>query len=274
VTERERIRIPPSGAFLTGGNPGDVLTLNADGTCSWQPGGGGSGLPFVDSADNGDLLQVVAGVWAKSSPGFAITGFAYGGPGVGGVVLLGASVSGPPFTASYSQPPDVATLTDNAGNPALDVSSTPESFSAPHTYTKTVFGQSVTWTLNASRGANAASPASVGLSWGQLNYNGSAVDPGGGGYTQAFIKSLGSTYAVLSPNGTYAANAAAGASVFFATRTAYGVGALDFTVLGLPFAISKVAAAVALTNGNGVTENYDLWRSDSTGLGAFSYVVS
>lgn len=33
-----------------------------------ESGGGGSGLPEVSGADNGDVLTVVEGAWAKAAP--------------------------------------------------------------------------------------------------------------------------------------------------------------------------------------------------------------
>jgi len=251
------------------GTPGNVLTITADGR-SVQAQPGGSGLPAVSVADNGDVLMVVAGVWAKAALNYSITSFAHAPT----VVLLGDTVVTPAFTATYSQAPDVATLTDSAGTAAQVVTATPTAFASLASFTRTVFAQAVSFFLNASRAGTSAAQATRTISWGQLNYHGAAVDPGGGGYTEAFIKTLTPTGAVLSAAGTYAANVSAPQNEFFATRSAYGLTAASFTVGGFPFSLSRVAAAVALTNANGVIENYDLWRSDNVGLGAFNYVVA
>lgn len=197
---------------------------------------------------------------------FAVTGFAT--PTT--LVLAGASVVSPSFTASYNQAATAANLTDSDGD--NDVIALPATaFVSPHTFTKNVYGQFVTFTIHATGPAGTGSAtASVSISWGQNVYFGSAVDPGGGGYTNAFITGLAAQL-MLAPNGSYNFNALAGQSTFWAARSAFGLTVANFFVGGFPFACSKVAT-VAVTNANGVTENYDLFRSDNTGLGAFTMV--
>lgn len=186
------------------------------------------------------------------------------------LLQIGASVVNPAFTASYTNAPTTAILTDTEGH-TDDVSSTPTSFISPHTFTKSVYGQSVTFTDTVTSPQGPAA-GSTSITWAQTVRWGTQVDPGV--YNSAFIAGLSNSSLQLGPGGTFAVNASGGASVFYATRTAFGVTALDFTVNGLPFAISKVGSAVAYTNTNGVTENYDVWMSDNIDLGAFSFVES
>lgn len=253
-------------------------------------GGAGSSAPgdkvSVDSADtNSGFLasKLVAGAsiaLTVVNPGaneslridlltaFAITGFAKTGASV---VLAGAAIANPTFNASYNQAATAASLTDSDGN--NDVIALPATaFLSPHTFTKTVYGATEVFTLHGTGPAGTGTAtASFTLSWGQAVYFGSILDPGGGGYTNAFITSLPSNVH-LAPAGTYAYNASALQSCFFCTRTAFGLTPANFTVSGFPFACSMVATGVAVTNANGVVENYDVFRSDNIGLGTFNLV--
>lgn len=197
---------------------------------------------------------------------FAINSFAKVG---GTIALLGAAVANPTFNASYNRPATGVVLTDTEGH--TDTIALPgTAFVSPHTFTKTVFGQSVTFTDTATDGTG-SSAANATITWGAANYFGAVVDPGV--YNSAFVNSLSASAALLNEAGSYAFNAGAGQSSFFACRTAYGVTTANFTVNGFPFACSKVAT-VAVTNPNGVVENYDVFRSDNVALGAFTLAVS
>ncbi len=256
----------------------------------YNGGGAGSSAPgdkvSVDGADatSGFLAsKVVVGAGLSTTilnPGgaeqlrinlltpFAITSFTKVS---GTLVLAGASVVSPTFNAAYNQLATAVSLTDTEGN--NDVIALPgTAFASPHTFTKNVYGQSVTFTDHATGPTGTGTDTkSVTLSWGQNVFFGSIVDPGGGGYTNAFITALAATLK-LAPAGTYAFNASALQSCFFCARTAFGLTPANFTVGGFPFACSIVASAVAVTNANGVVENYDVFRSDNVGLGAFNLV--
>ncbi len=252
----------------------------------YQGGGGGGGAPgakvSVDVADTtSDFLasKLVAGSnisLTVLNPGgaeslrvdfvaaFAITSFTKTG---GNLVLAGATVVNPAFTAAYNQAASAVTLTDTEGN--NDVIALPgTAIVSPHSFTKNVYGATVTFTDHATGPGGSATANNV-LSWGQNVFFGSIVDPGV--YNSAFITGLGATLK-LAPAGTYAFNASALQSTFFCARTAFGLTTANFTVGGFPFACSKVGAAIATTNANGVVENYDVFRSDNIGLGAFNLV--
>ena len=196
---------------------------------------------------------------------FKINSFALTGAGL---VLAGASVVNPGFTAAYNQAATAVSLTDTDGD--NDVIALPgTAFVSPHTFTKNAYGQSVTFTDHASN-ANGAATAAVAISWGQNVFFGAIVDPGGGGYNTAFLNSLIATLR-LAPSGNYAYNASALQSCFWAARAGFALTPANFTVGGFPFACSKVAT-FNYTNANGIVESYDLFRSDNIGLGAFTLV--
>lgn len=79
----------------------DFLELSNDEKLKWlyngvKNGGGGSGLPEVTADDNGDVLTVVEGAWAKAEPG-------------GG----GAENYYVDFTATYDSDQNTYTITSN-----------------------------------------------------------------------------------------------------------------------------------------------------------------
>lgn len=259
------VRDSPSGELKpTGGGAGDnkALVSATDTTAGYL-----SDKLVADATLSLTILnpggneQIQLGLFVA----FAITGFGLTGTNL---LLAGASDVSPGFVASYNQLATAVSLTDTEGN--NDVIALPgTAFVSPHTFTKVVYGQSVTFTVHASN-ANGAATAAVAVFWGQNVFFGSAVDPGGGGYNTAFLNSLGASLR-LAPNGNYNYNASALQSCFWAARSAFGLTPANFTVGGFPFACSKVAT-FAYTNANGVIENYDLFRSDNIGLGAFTLV--
>jgi len=226
----------------------------------------------VRQADSGQLwIPLTTGVGATWLALTTLTAFDITSFGLTGstLVLAGASVVNPAFAASYNAAATAVTLTDTEGH--SDVIALPgTAFVSPHTFTKTAYGAVVSFTDSANGPPGTGSDTAVAsITWGQNVFYGAAVDPGV--YNSAFVTSLTATLK-LAPAGTYAYNAGATQSCFFCTRTAFGLTTANFTVNGFPFACSKVAAAVAVTNANGVVENYDVFRSDNIGLGAFSLV--
>ena len=222
-----------------------------------------AGTPAVGLVVGWDGTQAV---WEAVPVAFAITSFTKVGATL---VLAGATVATPAFSAVYNQPAATVTLTDTEGN-SDPITLPGTSIVSPHSFTKTVYGASVTFTDTASSPLGSAARNAT-LSWGQDVFFGSAVDPGGGGYTNAFITALAARL-TLAPAGSYAYNTPVGQNAFWAARSAFGLTIANFTVDGFPFACSVVAAGVAVTNANGVIENYDLFRSDNTGLLAFNLV--
>jgi hypothetical protein len=241
----------------------------------WVPlaGGGSIVIPFpvgdIDATGIPDGYVVQASsqiaIWGPVPTAFAITSFAHSPA----LVQVGATLTTPAFTASYNQAATSASLTDTDGdNDALALPAT--SFVSPHSFTKVVFGQFVTWTLHAASSLGSAT-ASVTTTWGANVYEDAAVDPGI--YNAAFITSLTATLKT-SAAGNYSINSGAGTSTFFCALTSLGLTIGNFFVGGFPFACSKVASAIPVTNTNGVTENFDVFRSDNTGLGAYTLQVT
>ena len=185
---------------------------------------------------------------------------------------VGQSLPTPAFTAAYSSAPTTATLTDSEGG-SKDVSATPTAFSSNGTFSRSVPSQTAVFTLNATQtGAPAPAPLTRTATWLARRMYGAAIDPGS--YTGAFVNGLATQALSASKTGSFAVAPSAGQSVFFAVLSSFSLVQTDFTVSGLPFGISKVGDPIAVTNGFGVTLNYQLWRSDNTGLGSLTFVVA
>jgi len=125
--------------------------------------------------------------------GFWITSFTRP---AGNIAEIGQTVTGPTFTAGYSAlPVATATLTDTQGTAPRDVSSTPTSFSSLGAFTKLVNGQSVTFTLSASKDGHPAS-ATFAMYWGMRRFFGASAATSG--FDWAFAHALPSSELALS----------------------------------------------------------------------------
>lgn len=166
----------------------------------------------------------------------------------------------PAFTAAYSETPTSALLKDSDNNTNQSVVSTPTSFSSVYSFTKTAFGDTVTFTLTATEGHNTKT-SQVVTTWAQKLYWGT----GTAGQTGAsFITGL--VGSAITTDKLFSFNIIPGSTekIYFACRSAYG--AVIFTVDGIQGGFTKTQT-VAVTNGFGFTENYDLYESDQVNLG-------
>jgi hypothetical protein len=270
-----RARLDALTAAITGGGGGGGFVANGDlsGTSLLQRVIGLYGIPLSsDVPAVGQYLGYNGVGWIASNiqsnqitPAYEIT---LSGPAL---VLVGATVFNPLFTASYSSNPTTAVLTDNQGTPSLNVLTAPApstmnqffytTGSGPAQYVFNSYGASVIWTLTSTSGGSTAL-ATYSLSWTQPIYFGTAIDTGT--YTSGFITGLSGTFLGLSRQTSFVVNATGGQSVWYAYRSAYGAG--TFVVGGWIGGFSLVAT-VSLTNVNGFTENYYLYRSDFPNLG-------
>lgn len=269
---RYAIAESPSGVGVIA-PPGYTLVSNGDGTWNAAPGGGSIPLPIpVSDLDaigvpTGYVLQVVGGVavWGPIPTAFDITAF---NSGVG-LLQAGQTVVNPSFTAAYNHVATIVSLTDTQGhNDPIALPGT--AFVSPHSFLKSVSGQSETFTLHANDGGG-SDTAQRTLFWGELVYWGEVPDTGT--YNAAFIQSLDQTVLKLGAGGNYGFNASPPDSCFFCALASYGLTAANFFVGVFPFACSKVAANVPLTNAQGVAQTYDVFRSDNIGLGSFTLSV-
>lgn len=190
----------------------------------------------------------------------------------GGLALeVGQTVVHPSFTASYSDPPALVTLTDDQGSPAKDVSATPYAFASDGTFVKTARNTSALFTVHAQNAAGVVKLASVALAWYSRARWAAAAPPSGD--LAAFILSLTSSALRSARTGAVTANAGAGQAFFHAFPAAFGTPVYTLAG-GFTGGWSIVDGAVNVTNAFGVTETFALYRSNTLGLGSATFNVT
>lgn len=172
----------------------------------------------------------------------------------------------PRFSATYNLIPDAAVLTDDDGNPAKDVISSPEFFNSDGYFQKNTFGGEVNFTLSSSSDS-LNSVETFKVIWGQRNYFGVGL-PGSTG--QAFIKGMNS-FVSNSAAGLFAVNAGTDQKIYYACRAAYGTP--TFVVNGFEGGFFLVSNSISLSNPYGFIENYALFESDNINLSITSVEV-
>lgn len=182
---------------------------------------------------------------------------------------VGESVASVAFTATYSILPDSATIDDNQTAPPPDALTTPfASFSRTGPFVHTTNGSTVVFTLAATIGTTTKN-ATITMTWGSRIYYGASV---AGAHNEAFIEGLASNYLDTNRAGSFSASPGASQYIYFALPSSFGTP--TFVVGGFEGGFNLVAAGVSVTNTYGVVQNYDIWRSDNTNLGATNVVVS
>lgn len=224
-----------------------------------------SGFSPAGSPIDGYLVKSVGGTptWAPSSA-YSITAFAATTP----VLEVGATATNPAFTAAHSATPTALLLTNTDNVESKNVLGTPTSFASSQSYTKTGNNASVSFTITGSDGISPANRSTT-IAWRPRVYWGTGV---AGLNTEAAIEALTSSALQASRAGTHAANATGSLRIYWAAPASYGTP--TFTVGGFSGGFSLVSATISVTNVNGVTQLYQLWVSDTPGLGNTTFVVS
>lgn len=205
--------------------------------------------------------------WSKVKPFMLAPDFSASLSG-GGTVEVGATVATPAFTASYVDgPPTTATLTDNDGNAAQNVVSTPSSFASAYSFTKTANNASVTFTLAATKGVESDS-AQASYAWRPRVYWGVGVD---GLTTESHIEALANNALASSRSRSFTLAPGSGEHMYYAFPSSYGTP--TFTVGGFEGGFDLVGT-VSVTNANGVAQNYLLYKSTNANLGSTNVVVT
>lgn len=186
----------------------------------------------------------------------------------GNLYQMGHSVVHPAFTASSTYTPVSAILTDNAGSSPLDVSGTPTSFSSTGTFVKNGSNQSVTFTLTDNDGVQSAAGTTT-LTWTSKCAVVATTDPGvyGAAWITSQLGGLSTTN-----TGSFTITAGAGQYGVIIRPTSYGTPV--FTIGGFSTTYPQVASAVAVTNSDGITENYDAYLSSASNFGSATLVIT
>jgi hypothetical protein len=255
----------PKVVIVTVPGPQTVVVPNRRGP-SGGPSGGIPSTPNLFSQTDG----AGGAVWGPITQDQVLASFAVSlSLSSASAVLLGSTVTHPAFTASYNRTPAAAVLTDDQGSSPKNVISTPNSFASNGAFTKNTFGSSATFTLTANEAGGPSKTSSQTITWLQPVYWGAAVPAT---INASFIQALSGSALASSRARTFSATAGATQKIYYAFRSAFGTP--TFTVGGFTGGFSLVASAVAVTNGAGITENYDVWASDNVNLGATTVQVS
>jgi hypothetical protein len=164
---------------------------------------------------------------------------------------LGASISGPQFTATYVGVPIVATLADGVDSqfipsPFLSFGYGPPGTFPARSYSKSTINATVTWVLNANAANSPNRASAITAVWEARRFFGSAVPAA---FTEAFIEAL--TGSGLAPNelGVFPfAAPTAGKKLYIAYPTAFGTPASIKDQNGITFPMVVAATAVPVTN--------------------------
>jgi hypothetical protein len=224
------------------------------------PAMGVGDVPIFD----GSMYEIRPLTMDDIQPAWTITGF---GVNVASYVLMGDTVANPHFTASYVSAPTSASLLDNHGSPALDVSLTPNNFTYPHSYTESAYGASVEWVLTAEQGVKVKT-AGASVTWTNVAYYG--VGPQGSS-SAVFVQSL-TSFLTTGRQTSFLVNAGPGDCIFYAFRNPYGIP--TFWVGGFAGGFSLVNGSLPVPNTKGVVENYSVWSSNQPNLGPTTVTVT
>ncbi|HXJ62626.1 MAG TPA: hypothetical protein VNN79_02625, partial [Actinomycetota bacterium] len=258
--------------YYTAGTPSDTthcaLTLtipNALAPPTTVVGAGksiGPSGPFPQATAAGDVLQLDATLQPIFGPlptALVINSFARVGTTLHRV---GDTVTTPAFTATYNQLPDSASIIDNQGNASAPLTTPFASFSYAHSYTKTTV-TSVVYTLTATRTPGGTTTRQSSDAWAFDVYHGAAASV----TTESDIEGL--THDVLSTTRSIAnwlAESTGSLYDWFCIPSSYGTPTFtDVTTnLSVPF---DNTGSVSVTNTNGVTTTYNIYRSHFAGIG-------
>lgn len=188
----------------------------------------------------------------------------------GGTTLeVGASAVNPALTASYTGgPPTSASVSDSDGNPATTLSSPFTDATIARAYTKTANNASVTWTLSAVKGSLTRT-ATTSTAWRPRVYYGVGVD---GLNTETAIEALASSALASSRARSFTVAPGSGEHIYYAFPASYGEAV--FTVGGFEGGFELVSDSISVTNSNGVTQSYRLYKSTNPNLGSTTVVVT
>jgi len=272
-----------------GSPPGTFYQLQANLTTwlAWS-GGGGGGLPPLSGLDGavvregepGGIVEFRRLTLDDIDPAFAISSFS---PAFTTTLELGDPLSDPNFTASYNDAIAAVTIDDGAG--ALTINAGFETAFAydggasglpARGYTKTGIGDTVTWTLSATKsGGSPTKTAEAAAVWQPRVFYDITTVPGA--YDETFIEALASSRLQAARSGSYAFGAgASNKRIYIAWPTVYGSPTSVKDQNGFTFPMSRVATAVAVTNSFGVvvTGGYDVWASDNFITSTFTLAVT
>ena len=237
-----------------------ILTQDPHTNVLWRSA---PGAPMVV---DGPLIGVITDI-EDISPG-AITSFM---PCTASVEL-GATLNSPAFVATYLGTVVSATLTDDDGNPAKNVTPSPTSFSSDASFQKTTNNDSVEFTLSAIVNGGAAN-ATADIFWRPRTYSGVVAQSTL--LSEAQIEGLVNTGLDDDYTTSFSVSApGAGDYVWYCFPQAYDPTDSAVFQVGLFVGGFMKIGVQSVTNTYGVTQDYACWRSNNPGLGPITVQVT
>lgn len=261
--------------YATGTNISNSINYNTIGSVS------GTGRKFPVLLDDGSLTFD----YIKTTDlfnAFTVSSFVLSGAASVLIAPSGSlSLSGRTFTASYTP----AILSVVAASISVNTTNTgyPLSLSSPYT-SITANGTSIaypasknttiTFTITATASDGSSDTATDTISFRQYNYWGVTANSGiTVGDLIDLADNFGSKELLTSRTKTFSINASSGQYIYYAYP--YDYGQATFTVGGFAGGFAEVAGSGEThANANNYQEKYRIYRSDETGLGSTTVVVS
>jgi len=203
-------------------------------------------------------------------PAFAINSFS-SSPALP-LVEVGQVIGGVPlnFAASYSQGPpyDLVTLHDSDNPGPIPIPDPAVAFSSIYGFVKNTYGQSVVFTLSATKNGNLQT-RNYTITWARLVYWFVSTAPGV--YDQAWVEAAHAGLLTTTKNRTFTVDAGVGEHIYYVYRDGYGNS--QFWVNGFQGGF-VLETTIPITNVHGFTENYRVYKSNQVGLGVTQVTVT
>jgi hypothetical protein len=261
--------------YATGTNISNTINYNTIGNVT------GTGRKFPVLLDDGSLtFDYIKTTDLFNS--FTVSSFVLSGAASVLIAPSGSfSLNGRTFTASYTPAilsvasASISVNTTNSGYP-LDLSFPYTSISANGTSIDypTTKNTTITFTITATASDGSSDTATDTISFRQYNYWGvtSNSDITAGDLIN-LADNFGSKELLPSRSKTFTINAPSGQYIYYSYPNDYGTA--TFTVGGFAGGFAEIpSSGETHTNANGYQEKYRMYRSDETGLGNTTVVVS
>ena len=174
------------------------------------------------------------------------------------------------FTASYNNGPATGGVVNHTGFTPLIMGGV--GFVGPTVNASVVnypgVGSSQSFQLSATDGTDVSTSTLTYTFWNQIFYG---VSTQNGSFSQSDVVGLGTNYLGNTRSGVFTVNAGAGQYIVYAYPSR--LGGASFNVGGFGGGFDPVQV-VSITNANGFTESYNVYRSSNSGLGSTTVTVS
>lgn len=184
-------------------------------------------------------------------------------------VLVGGSLIDPTFTVSSWGTTPTGIYVE--GPFTQEVTGTPTTFNYSGTITNNTHGATQSFTVSAYNAYGSGYETKT-VYWLQYQFWGAAT--GAATYNSGFIRGLSNSGLNLTHSRTIVVTGSAGQYIWYAAREGLGLSpTFKDNTTDIKGGVSLFATGIPFINSNGITENYQLWRSDNVNLGPMSITI-